>query len=331
MRQISIFLVCLFGFTLLETKDSIIFPEVLTTAQVVFSANREGNREIYIMNPDGTNQINLTQHNADDVCPSFSPTGKRIAFSSDRGNKAWGTWDLYLMDVDGTNVKKIFDTSAVRMCPTWSPDGKQIAYDYFERGQRFIYMGTIDGKNEERLAIGSSPAWSPNGMEIAFVSGAPEHKQINLLNLSSLKEKKIFPPEANPSWIGSIPTWAPTSDKISFSWLNRVPLADFVERETIYIVNRNGKGLVQVVDEAGPKAISPVWSPCGDMLLYQQWDEKVKTSSQIFRVTLDGGNPKQLTHIGWNSPGDWFDPNYALPVSLKRELLTTTWAKVKKK
>ena len=56
------------------------------TAKIVFSGNREllENRDIYLMNTDGQDIVNLTNHPADDVQPVFSPTGEQILFCSDR-------------------------------------------------------------------------------------------------------------------------------------------------------------------------------------------------------------------------------------------------------
>ena len=299
------------------------------TAKIAFSANREENRDIYLMNPDGSEQVNLTKHRADDIAPVWSPTGEQILFASDRGHRAWGAWDLYLMDASGENVQKVFETSVVRTSPTWSPDGTQIAYKRLEHDEWLIYIATSDGKNEERMAIGSGPAWSPDGTEIAFIGGALKRNQIGMLNLHTRKQKFFFPKEARASWLAS-PVWSPAGDKLAFSWLNRVPLVDFVETETIYLVNRDGTGLTQIVDEAGPRATNPVWSPHGDALLYTQHDGKGRWSSQIFKIALDRGQREQLTDIGiWNSPSDWFDPAFALPVSPQPQLLTTVWGQMK--
>ena len=52
---------------------------------------------------------------------------------------------------------------------------------------------------------------------------------------------------------------------------------------------------------------------------------------QIFKLDVNSGIQTQLTHVGWNSGGDWFDPVYALPVEPKPQLLTTTWGDIKKR
>ena len=301
------------------------------TAKIVFAANRTGNREIYLMNPDGSEQVNITRNKADDVSPAWSPTGESIAFSSNRD----GIRDLYLMDADGRNVRRMFGKPAQRASPAWSPDGKQIAYRRYEQGKRFIYIGTIESEKEERMAIGSGPDWSPDGTEIAFLTGFPERVQISILNVSTRKQKVLFPKPARPSWMGGGVAWSPSGKKLAFSWLHRVPLKDFIETETIYTVNRDGTGLQQILPEIGPRVTSPVWSPQGDEFLYIQADDvhvARPINLQIFKIGVNGGEPTQLTHIGLGHHlGGWFDPAYALPVSPQPNLLTTVWGQMKQK
>ena len=101
------------------------------------------------------------------------------------------------------------------------------------------------------------------------------------------------------------------------------------DKQTIYIVNRDGTGLQQLVDEAGPRATYPVLSPNGNEVLYTQ---EINGHLQIFKVDINSGVQTQLTHTEpRNLGGDWFDPAYALPVSPQPQLLTTTWGDVKKK
>ena len=276
------------------------------------------------MNPDGSQQVNITNHRAEDLYPVWSPTGKQILFTSDRARVP----DLYLMDPDGENVRRVFVQVEEREYPTWSSDGKHIAYQRRDFDQWFIYTATIDGKNEEQIAKGKYPTWSPDGSEIAFVTGELGHNRIWLLNLQTREQRQLLPKDAIP-WM-RWPAWSPSGDKIAFCWLNHFEFVGFFDKQTIYIVNQDGTGLKQVVDEAGPRSDSPVWSPSGDTLLYDQLDEN--NHGQIFKITLGGGGPEQLTHIeSWSRAGDWFDPAYALSVFPQPQLLTTTWGAVKKK
>lgn len=302
------------------------------TAKIVFTSRHNGNSEIYIMNPDGSEQVNLTQHRANSYDPVWSPTGEEILFVSDRD----GVGDLYLMKADGTQVHKVFRKLADRRSPTWSPDGKQLAYHRLSKIE--VYIASRDGNNEEKLVNGLWPAWSPAGSEIAYVGDEAfglignevleaANPRIQFINLQTnvkddpfIRKKLMFGPD-----------WSPNSTKIAFSWidLDAIPLEDLLagvdvaETETIYVADRAGNGVKQIVDS---KAAGPVWAPQGDELVYEKWDRDVR---QLFRVSLENGILEQLTHRGNNYNADWFDPLYALPVAPQPQLLTTVWGKMK--
>ncbi|MCG9132318.1 PD40 domain-containing protein [Candidatus Poribacteria bacterium] len=307
-----------------------------TMPKILFTSARDGNYEIYMMNPDGTEQVNLTQDRDADVGAVWSPTGEQILFTSDRD----GVRDLYLMDPDGDNVRRVFKKEAYRSDPAWSPDGKQITYAYAEGlgSPDFIHIATLGDQKEQLVATGFYPAWSPDGTEIAYISYVPigHARRVRFVDIRTRKLTRLLPKEAM-DWQNS-PSWLGTSDKLVFSW-NKHPLPpDFNplkdrfppawrNKETIYIVNRDGTDLQQLVDEAGSYAQYPASSPNGEDVLYTQ---AIDGHFQIFKIDVNSGIRTQLTHIvGRNLGGNWFDPAYALPVSPKPHLLTTTWADVK--
>ncbi len=78
--------------------DSSIVPP----GRIAFVSDRDGNQEIYIMNADGSGQVNLTQNAAPDEDPWWSPDGSRIGFKSMRGGQS----DLWTMSADGDDVKR---------------------------------------------------------------------------------------------------------------------------------------------------------------------------------------------------------------------------------
>ncbi|MDD9973332.1 MAG: hypothetical protein OXU27_04965, partial [Candidatus Poribacteria bacterium] len=62
---------------------SLLFAKAPTTPKILFTSTRDGGqRDVYIMNPDGTEQVNLTQHPAEDLEAVWSPTGEKILFTS---------------------------------------------------------------------------------------------------------------------------------------------------------------------------------------------------------------------------------------------------------
>lgn len=84
-------------------------------SKIVFRSSRDGNNEIYVMNPDGTNQTRLTAHNASDDLPCFSPDGTQIAFVSNRA----GNNEIHVMNADGSGVTQLTTNSANDTEPSW--------------------------------------------------------------------------------------------------------------------------------------------------------------------------------------------------------------------
>ena len=329
-RMIRLLAFFAFNLLILDVNVLSVLAKAPTTSKILFTSVQDRNYGVYLMNPDGSDQVNLTHHRANDLNAVWSPTGEQILFVSDRD----GVRDLYLMDADGSNVRRVFKKEADRRYPSWSPDGKQITYTHmlWDKNRYPIYIATLGEQEEEELGVdGLFPVWSPDGTEIACTVRG----RITFINVQTGKQKRLLPRKAAGYQIRA--SWSATGDKLAFSW-NKNPLpADrkprdpfppgWVEKQTIYIVNRDGTDLRQLVDEAGPKAQAPALSPNGDTVLYTQ---DINGFLQIFKVDANNGIRTQLTHTETrNLGGDWFDPAYALPVSPQPQLLTTIWGKVK--
>jgi Tol biopolymer transport system component len=94
--------------------------------KIVHESNRDGNWELYLVNADGSNPVNLTRTpDVDEVYPKPSPDGTRICFVGDRGRGRSRVRDVYVMNSDGSGRIKIADNARE---PCWSPDGQAIAY-----------------------------------------------------------------------------------------------------------------------------------------------------------------------------------------------------------
>lgn len=92
--------------------------------KIAFTSSRDGNEEVYVMNADGSGQLNLTKNSDIDNSPRWSPDGKRLAFVSERD----GNPEIYLMNADGSSPTNLSRNIAVEGQPSWSPDGRLVAF-----------------------------------------------------------------------------------------------------------------------------------------------------------------------------------------------------------
>jgi TolB protein len=90
------------------------------------------NSEVFVMNADGSNPLNVSKSPAYDGWPAWSPDGATIVFSSNRAGPA-NIGQLYAVDPDGANLRKLTDGPGSFVQPSWSRDGKRIyAFQHWE-------------------------------------------------------------------------------------------------------------------------------------------------------------------------------------------------------
>ena len=148
--------------------------------QIVFCSERDGNRELHIMDADGSNVRKLTNapgcYNGG---PFFSPEGRRVIFRSDR--KKDDQLQLYVINADGTGERALTDDlSWVQWGPYWYKDGKHIVYagaDHSNPAVRpnyDVYWMNIDTGKKVRLTYFAGadllPVFSPDGKRIMWTS-----------------------------------------------------------------------------------------------------------------------------------------------------------------
>ena len=136
--------------------------------------------DIYVMNADGSNPINLTQSPERPAgVSSWSPDGKQIAFTSAELVVEDNLFhsDIWVMDADGGNPRNLTNHHAQHEAPDWSPDGLRIAFhsdrstdwefdiliDNWQVENWDVYVMNADGTNPINLtnhpAWDSSPSW----------------------------------------------------------------------------------------------------------------------------------------------------------------------------
>lgn len=266
--------------------------------KIVFVSTRDGNEEIYVMNVDGSNVVQLTHNSAADLGPAWSPDGKKIAFVSDRE----GNSEIYIMNADGSNVVKLLpDNIAENLNPAWSPDGKKIAFNSNMDGSPEIYVMNADGSNLVQLTHDKSwsggPAWSPDGQRIAY----------SAIDLSDVFSTGGFPSQirvidadgGNMVKFGknddSSPVWSPDGEKIVFSSFRN-------GNYEIYVMNADGTEEKRLTTNPRIDKM-PVWSPDGEKIAFVSDRDG---NDEIYIMNADGSNVVRLTENSYRDYGpDW--------------------------
>ncbi len=272
---------------------------------IAFTSRRTGNSDIYIMNLEGKNIRNLTDHPAWDFAPTFSPNSRWMAYVADR--------DIYLMNSRTKERRWLTEGGA----PNWSPDGESIVFV----SRSHIYKTDINGEEVQQLTNeGSnySPSWSPDGEWIAFSSRRDgDFPSIYVMTADGRRQRKLTQ--------GNSPVWSPDGKKIAY-------ILD-IAGSGVYVMSAAGQNSRRVTPEK-TWSESPAWSPDGQWIAYESEIENPwgnpNRDSNIYLVSPAGDKRRRLTdHPGRDGFPAWV-PEGFLSVSPTRHTQTILWGTLKK-
>ena len=269
--------------------------------KLTFNSDRDGDRitgsiesrsvkEIYIADYDGENQRRLTVQKSLNITSAWSPDARSIAYSSYRR----GLPNIFISNIYQGTLEELTKNDGNNFTPAWSPDGMRLAFASTRDGNVEIYVVNRDRSNLRRLtnhpASDITPAWAPSGTQIAFTSDRTGTPQIYIVGADGLGLQRL----TSESYADRA-TWSPAPfNEIAYT-------ARTGRGNDIKIMSLASRDVRQITFGEGTNE-SPSWAPNGRHFAFTS-TRSGKT--QIFTITRDGKDLKQITRTGNNYQPDW--------------------------
>ena len=272
----------------------------IAQTKIAFVSDRSGaqSKEIYVMDYDGHDPVQLTRTGSLALTPSWSPDGERVAFTSYEHGKP----DIAIVSrIDG-RAFPFREFQGTTTTPVWSPDGRQLAFassmGKFEgRNDMEIHVAEWTGRNARRLTVSRgvdiSPSWNPRtGRQIAFVSDRSGTPQIYVADAAGGNVQRII----SEGGEAVNPSWSPDGQTLAFAW--RRPGSRF----DIYLYDLATGKTVQLTANSGENE-HPSWAPDGRHIVFES--TRLGRQRQIFSMLADGTKVRRLTRTGNNQSPSW--------------------------
>jgi Tol biopolymer transport system component len=229
--------------------------------KLLLTSIRTGDTEVFVVDPDTGDATNVSRSpESEDRYPCWSPSGKRIAFTSDRNPCT----NLYVRNADGSGLVRIIHSSAVCYMPSWqeTPQGERIVFGM--HGVRAeIASVRPDGSDLRMLGVGHDPCLSPDGRTISYAGEVPGGVTVFLMDYDGRNPRRLVPGASRPG--GVFPNWSPDNRQIVYSW----PVGAALE---LCVINSDGTANHQLTHTGGI-CTPPAWSPDGKWISFRFTDE----------------------------------------------------------
>jgi TolB protein len=251
--------------------------------KLLFTSVRTGDTEVFIADPDTGDLTNVTRSpSTEDRYPCWSPDGKRVAFTRDRGEFK----DLLVIDADGRNPKTLVSSSVTCYMPSWqaTPDGERIVFGMHGEKPEMASVRQ-DGSGLTVLGDGHDPTLSPDGKLICYTGHPPEGGvTVYVMNWDGSGKRRVVP---GTSRVGAtFPNWSPDGKRIVYSF----PVDRALE---LFVINADGTGDRRLTTFGGTSVCTPAaWSPDGRWISFRRTDE------------FYWGNPERMKRVYSEKPAD---------------------------
>jgi Tol biopolymer transport system component len=258
-------------------------------ARIAFMSDRDGNWEIYIMDRDGSNTLNLTNSPARDGIPLHALGQDRLIFASDQDGQSL---DVFSMDLDDNSVSNITQTPDSNEIPiAWSPDAGHVIFASDRGGASEIFLVETSGAGllnlSERDAAQSFDDWSAERDQLILTTASDLGPALLITDPDGGTQQTLTD--------GSYPAggghWSPDGQKVAFMAIG--PEGSTLD---IFVADVSGGEPVNLTQSPSNESF-PRWSPDGSKIAFNSDRDG---NSEIYVMDADGGNPMNLT----NSPAD---------------------------
>ena len=334
---------------LLIAISLILLLSTVANAKIVFDSKRDGVKEIYVMNDDGSN-VTLLTDTLSPFAPRWSPDGKQIVFNRRVIRHDTQRFHLFMMNADGTNVRQLTPPhTGWDMHPSFSPDGKSILFTrYKDKKHSLCVLSLESGAVKQISDLGASkPEWSPDGKQIVF-SSIPvvggDGGNIWIMTANGFNARELLPPPPKEKLIISRwnPRWSPngrqilyTEDHDTLAQIGNV--IHYIPQAYHYLIfYRNGKHIreLKIPKNLRPQGIA--WMDNGQSVLFSAVERKLnqpvlddaQSRYNIYKYHIETGKITRLTnHPGKDVSLDWIS-DHAHSVSPAGKI-ATQWGALK--
>jgi TolB protein len=229
---------------------------------MIYETVIEGKEQLYAMDIETLNSVQLTHGPNGHEDPAWSPDGKKVALVSDEDDFQI----IYIMNPDGTGMTRLIDEHSHGIHPNWSRDSKKVIYcandDLHppQKNSADIYSVDINTKKVVRLisgGINTFPGWSPDGKKIVFrkiIEGS--NSEVFVANSDGTDLRNLT---YNPGFDGW-PSWSPDGKRIAFA-------SNRNSNYQIFVMKDDGSD-VQLLANTEGRATEPRWSPDGKKIYF---------------------------------------------------------------